>query len=110
MNEGSTSTEIDMYVSTQVQNQTESDVKSKTAFVPLRALNSSAGICVSIHLIGSTLKRPIIVLGRCLTLIHVFHFTLKERQLSEQFLPLVDLKKAFWIAFYHIHTYQTFGI
>ena len=76
MNEGSTSTEIDMYVCRcRIK---LSDVKSKIAFVAVRAPNSSAGICVSIHLIGSTLKCQIIVLGRCLTLMHVFHFTLKD--------------------------------
>ena len=76
MNEGSTSTEIDMYIyRCRIK---LSNVKSKIAFVVLRALNSSAGICVSIHLIGSTLKCQIIVLGRCLTLMHVFHFTLKD--------------------------------
>ena len=76
MNEGSTSTEIDMYVCRcRIK---LSDVKSKIAFVALRALNSSLGIYVSIHLIGSTLKCQIIVLGRCLTLMHIFHFTLKD--------------------------------
>ena len=94
-----------------MQNQTESDVKSKIAFVALRALNSSLGIYVSIHLIGSTLKCQIIVLGRCLTLMHVFHFTLRtisttcgfEKSILDCILPYTTYISNIWhIAIYMI--------